>query len=114
MAVAGCDKLATALARLEARLSRGQPLDNAIAGEHAAIDGKVSAYHEGAHSGVFLCQLTGLVGEIGLVLAAIHRDKAGVAIGLTVNLIHRFMPSTTPAEACETFCVSSRLLDPAQ
>lgn len=32
----------------------GETLDNAVAGQHASVDGEVAADHEGTHGGVFL------------------------------------------------------------
>lgn len=78
-----------------------QALDDAIAGEHAAIDGKVAANHKGTHGCVFLGQAAGLVCEIRLILAAIDQDQAGVAIGAAVALIAGVMPPTAPAKACK-------------
>ena len=80
---------------------RRQTLDNAIASEHAAIDRKVPANHEGTHGCVLLGQATGLVREIGLILAPIDQNQAGVAIGAPVALIARVMPPTAPAKACK-------------
>lgn len=37
-----------------ARVIGWEALDDAIAGKHASVDGKVPAHHEGSHGGVLL------------------------------------------------------------
>ena len=54
VAVAGGHYVARFLAL--ARVIGREPLDDAIAGEHAAIDGEVPAHHERPHGGVLLGQ----------------------------------------------------------
>lgn len=77
-----------------------ETLDDAVAGKHASVDREVAADHEGAHGGVFLGQDVGLVGQIGLVLAAVDQYEAGVATGVLVAFVGGISPSSTAAEAC--------------
>lgn len=76
-----------------------EALDDPISGQHASIDGKVPADHERSHGRVLLGKDIRFVGEIGLILAAIHKDEAGIATGVAVALVHRIPPPTAPAEA---------------
>jgi hypothetical protein len=43
-----------ALAAAAAGLGSRQALDDAVAGQHAPVDGKVAAHHKGTHGGVLL------------------------------------------------------------
>jgi hypothetical protein len=42
-----------------------------------------------------------LISEIGLVLAAVHEDQAGVATRIVVRLVRRVLPSTASAKTCK-------------
>lgn len=75
-------------------------LDNTVPGQHAAVDGKVPAHHESTHGGVLLGQHVRCVCKIRLILAAVHENQASVTAAVTVTLVHRVLPSTTPAKAC--------------
>lgn len=75
------------LLRAASRLSGREPLDDAVAREHAAVDGKVAADHEGAHGGILLGQRVGLIGEVCLVLSSVDQDQTGVATVVTVTLV---------------------------
>lgn len=87
-------------AALAAGISIGrEPLDNTIAGKHAAVDGKVAANHERAHGCVLLSQQIRLIRQVGLVLASVDQDKASKAIRITVTLVRGVCPSSAPAEA---------------
>jgi hypothetical protein len=75
-------------------------LDNTVPSQHAAVDGEVSAHHECTHGGVLLGQHVRFVCKIRLILAAVHENQASVTTAVTVTLVHRVLPSTTPAKAC--------------
>lgn len=80
-------------------LVRREALDDAVAGQHPTIDGKVAAHHKGPHGGVLLGQTVGRVGQISLVFPTVHQNQAGEAVGVAVALIGGILPSTTTAEA---------------
>jgi hypothetical protein len=82
-------------------LAGRQPLDHAVARQHASVDREVAAYHEGPHGRVLLSQPVGLVREVGLVLPAIDEHEAGEARRAAVRLVQGISPSSTPAQACE-------------
>ena len=75
-----------------------EPLDDAVAGEHAAVDGEVPADHKGTHGGVFLRQDIGLVCKVRLVLTPVYKDKASEAIGVSVQLVGGIRPTSTSAK----------------
>lgn len=75
-------------------------LDNTVPGQHATVDGKVSAHHERTHGGVLLGQHVRCVCKIRLILATVHENQASVTAAVTVTLVHRVLPSTTPAKTC--------------
>lgn len=77
---------------------RGEPLDDSVPGQHAAIEGKAPAHHKGTHGCVLLGKDIRLVREVRLVFAAVHKDVAGVAAGVTVALVHGVAPSSATAE----------------
>lgn len=81
------------------RVRSREALDNSVAGKHAAVDGEVSAHHEGAHGRILLGEEVRLIGEIRLVLPAIDENKTSVASWITVALVHGVRPSSAPAEA---------------
>lgn len=96
----------TAVCALSRRVSsaasgviRRKALDNAVAGEHAAVDGEVAADHEGTHGGILLGQSIGLVGQVGLVFAAVDEDMACEAAGVTRAFVGWVHPSAAPAKA---------------
>lgn len=60
-----------ALAATAAIRGSRETLDDAVAGKHASVDREVAADHKSAHGGVFLGQNVGLVGQVGLILAAV-------------------------------------------
>lgn len=74
-----------------------ETLDDAVAGKHASIDGKVPAYHKGPHGRIFLGQGVRFVCKICLVLAAVHQNQACVATRISVTLVRRVLPPTTSA-----------------
>lgn len=80
-------------------LTRRQPLDHAVARQHASIDREVAADHERPHRRVLLRQPVGLVGEVGLVLAAVDQHEAGEPRGVAVRLVQGVSPSSTPTQA---------------
>jgi hypothetical protein len=84
-----------------------QALDDAIACEHATIDGKVPAHHKGTHSRVFLSQDVGFVCKIRLILAPVDKNKARVAAVATVTLIHWVGPPSTAAETLKVLHVEA-------
>lgn len=65
----------------------GQPLNDAVAGEHPTVDREVAAHHKGTHGGVLLRQEIRFVREIRLVLPAVHEDQAREATSITVALV---------------------------
>ena len=75
-----------------------ESLDDAVSGQHPTIHGKVPAHHKCTHGGVLLGQDIRLVREVRLVFAAVHKDVAGVAAGVTVALVHGVSPSSAAAE----------------
>lgn len=75
-------------------------LDDPVPGQHASIHREVPAHHKSAHSRVLLSQEIRRIGQIGLVLAAVHQHVASVPAGLAVALIGWIMPSSTPAQTC--------------
>lgn len=89
------------VAALVATLGLGhrQPLNDAVAGQHATIHREVAAHHEGSHGSVLLRQEIRFVGEIGLILAAVDHNEARVAAVVTVTLVRRIRPPAAPAEA---------------
>lgn len=93
---------AAALPVLAIGLVCRQPLDNAIAGQHATIDAEVPAHHEGTHGRVLACQLIRFVRQVGLVLAPVDQDQARVATGFPVTLVCGLFPPTPLAEACRS------------
>lgn len=91
----------------------GEALDDAIARQHAAVDAEVAAHHEGPHGGVLARQLICLVGQVGLILAAVDQYQAGVPGLLTVAFVGWGRPSTSLAEACrKRSCISTQCPDP--
>ena len=56
MVVALAGRRVAALTAAASWLSGWQPLNDAVAGQHAAIHRKVPAHHEGSHGGIFLGQ----------------------------------------------------------
>jgi hypothetical protein len=86
VAVTGRDDMARLLAALPG-LGGRQALDNAIAGQHAPIYGKVPAHHEGPHGCVLLGQGVRLVRIVRLIMAPIDQDEAGVAAAVLVALV---------------------------
>lgn len=95
-----CGRMTAALPVLPVGFVRWQTLDNSVTGQHAVVDGKASADHEGTHGGVLTRQLVRLVGKIRLILASVDQYQAGIARGLPVAFVCRLCPSTTLAEAC--------------
>lgn len=87
----------TGLPALAARFGGGHALDDAVAGQHAAVDREVATDHEGSHGGILLGQAARLVEVVSLVLAAIDQDEACVAPGLLVAFVRGVDP--TPALA---------------
>ena len=87
-----------------------KPLNDAVAGQHAAIDGELPAHHEGSHSSILLSQDIRFVGKVRLVLAAIDQHEARVAAVVTVALVRRVRPSATTAEAWKEKPLVSPLL----
>lgn len=86
-----------------AALRRGrEALDDAVAGQHAAVDGEVLAHHEGAHGGVLLGEYVRFVRQVGLVFAAVDKNVAGKAVGIAVAFVGRVHPSTATAETYES------------
>lgn len=81
------------------RLRDWQALDDAVAGQHAAIHGEVAAHHEGAHGGVLLGQDIRFVRQVRLVFAAVDEHEARVPAVVTVALVRRVYPSSTSAQA---------------
>ncbi len=75
-----------------------QALDDAVAGQHAPIDGEVPADHKGTHGGILLGQAIRFVCQICLVLAAVDQDQARIPTSVPVALVHGILPPTTPAE----------------
>lgn len=92
----GCD-MARRLLALAARLGGGHALNDAVASQHAAVDGEVAADHKGTHGGVLLGEVARLVEIVGLVLAAVDEDVACVAPRLLVTFVRGVDP--TPALA---------------
>ena len=84
----------------------GQPLNNTVAGEHAAVDREVAADHKGTHGCILLGQAAGFVREICLILASIDQNQASVAVGIAVALIAGVPPPSAPAKACKEASVS--------
>lgn len=76
-----------------------QSLNDAVPGEHAAIDGEVPADHKGPHGRILLGKGVRFVREIGLILATVHKHQAGIAIGIAVALVHGIPPPTPAAKA---------------
>ena len=103
MAVAVPGRGVAALAATR-RLLSGKALNNAVTSQHASVDRKVTAHHKSTHGCVLLGQNIRFICEIRLVLAAVDKDKAGVAAVVPVALVHRVCPSSTPAEACLQLC----------
>ena len=97
VAVAGGHYVARLLAL--ARVIGRKPLDDAIASEHASIDGEVPAYHEGPHGSVLLGQGVRFVRNVRLVLPSIDQHEARVPAGVPIALVGRVLPPTTPAQA---------------
>ena len=89
----GRTALSTAL-----RLSSREALDNAIAGKHSTIDGKVAANHEGSHGCILLSQNVRFVGKIGLVLSTIHEYKACESGRVSIAFIRGVCPSSSSAK----------------
>lgn len=90
---------AAAPAVLGPRLAGRKALDDAIAGQHAAVDREVTTDHECTHGSVLLSQFVRLVRQVCLVLAAVDEHQARVACGVPVALVHGVHPSAAPAEA---------------
>jgi len=65
----------------------GEPLDNTIPGQHASINGKVAADHEGTHGCILLSQHIGFICQIRLVLTSIDQDKTGISVSAPVCLV---------------------------
>lgn len=74
-------------------------MDDAVASEHAAVDGEVSADHKGTHSSVLLGKHSRLVREVSLVLATVDKDQTGVSAVVFIAFIGRVGPSAAAAEA---------------
>lgn len=85
----------------------GQTLDDAVAGQHAPVDGKVAADHERTHGSVFLGQPIRLVRQIGLVLASVDKDVAREAIYVAVTFVGGVRPSTAAAEAFQVLHIKT-------
>jgi hypothetical protein len=98
MAITAVARRGVSSAAATVRVNGRHALDNTIAGEHASIGGEVLAHHEGAHSGILLSKEVRLVCEISLILAAVHKHKASEATGVSVTLVRRVSPSTTPTQ----------------
>ena len=91
----------TALAATTRVRRGGESLDDAVAGEHAAIDGKVPADHKGTHGSVLLRQDVRLVGQVRLVLTPVYENKAGEAVVASVAFVGGVCPSAPTAKACK-------------
>lgn len=76
-----------------------ETLDNAVAGEHAAVDREVSAHHEGTHGSILLGQYSGFVGQVSLVLATVDKNQACVSAVVFVAFVGRIGPPAATAEA---------------
>lgn len=81
------------------RLIGWKALDDPVARKHATIDRKVPANHEGSHGGILLSEMIRFVRQVGLVLAPINQDKARITTRISVTLVRRVSPPTTPAQA---------------
>jgi len=92
-------RLVTRLSRSAAGLIGRQPLNDPVSGQHAPVDREVSAHHKGPHGGVLLSQHVRLVCEVRLILAAVHKNKAGVAVRVSVALVHGVPPTASTAKA---------------
>lgn len=82
-----------------ARLVCGQALNDAVTGQHAAIDGEVAAHHEGSHGRVLLRQRVRGVGQVRLVLPPVDQDQTRVARVAAGAFVPRVCPSTSSAKA---------------
>lgn len=107
VAIAVPRRMVTALAASAGVIAGRQSLDDPVAGEHASIDGKVTAHHEGTHGSVLLSQHIRLVCEVRLILTAVDQHEAGVATVTTVTLVHGVGPSSSPAEAFKVLHVEA-------
>lgn len=93
-------RVAAALSVLAIGLVRWQTLDDAVAGQHAAIHREVPADHEGTHCRVLSRQLVRFVRQIRLVLASVNQHKASVPASVPEHVVRRLFPSAPVAEPC--------------
>lgn len=108
VAVAVIGRMAAALSSgFPSTLISWQALNDAVAGQHAAIDREVPAHHKGTHGGVFLGQIVGFVCKIGLVLAAIDQNQASVAVHVVEAVVHGIHPPTAPAKALKVLHIKA-------